>query len=308
MGPPISICVPVYNGANWLRHAIESTLAQTCSDFELLIVDNGSRDESRRIAEEYAERDPRVRVEHFGDTVSAIANHNRCLSLARGSLLKFLHHDDTLRPDCLERMAAIFDEEPAVGLVFSRREIVLDDPDDPSAQAWTRAYATLHDGFGELRRVNPGSELVARWLPTFGGDDFENWVGEPSATMLRASVLERVGPFDERVWQSFDLELWLRVMAVSDVGFIDEPLVRFRHHTASLSSRTAHSHADWLDRVWLFESLLAAPGFEQHRSMLRRFRRREVRRVGRRQAGRLLRGERDLRPLLAYARHRLARA
>ena len=303
----ISICVPVYNGADWLSEALDSALDQTRSDFELLIVDNGSTDDSLAIVQSYAGRDDRVRIEHSDETVSAIANHNRCVDLARGSLVKFLHHDDTLRADCVARMAAVFEEEPTVGLVFSRRDVVLDDPDDPAARAWAEAYGTLHDGFGELELVNGGAGLLDRWLPTFGGTDFANWVAEPSATMLRKEAVRRAGGFNLAVWQSFDIDLWLRVMAVSDVGFIDEPLVRFRHHTLSLSARTSRSHEDWLDRLWLFESLLASPGFERHRKLLRSFRRRELLRVLRRQTGRLVRRNMDLRPLGRYLAHRLRR-
>jgi glycosyltransferase involved in cell wall biosynthesis len=303
----ISICVPVFNGAEWIADAIRSALAQTRTDFELLIVDNGSTDDSLAIARTFEENDSRVRVERFVESVGAVANHNYCLQLARGSLIKFLHQDDSLRADCLEKMAAIFEEAPDVGLVFSRREVVLDEPDDPEAQAWARTYGTLHGGFGELGRVNRGSELLRRWLPTLGGEDFENWIGEPSATMLRASVLKRVGPLNPRVWQAFDIELWLRVIAVSDVGFVDQPLVCFRHHKKSLSAHTAAGYKEWLDRLWLLDALLEAPGFDSYRGMLYSFRRRELVRVARKQAAQFARGKWDLRPLLRYPRYRLRR-
>jgi glutamine synthetase adenylyltransferase len=122
--------------------------------------------------------------------------------------------------------------------------------------------------------------------------------------MLRRYLVERVGGFNSRVRQSFDIDLW-RLMAVSDVGYVDEPLVTFRHHTQSLTADMAASHHDWLDRLWLFESLLASPGFAGRRRMLRSFRRRELLRVARRQLGRLVRGDWDLRPLRAYLRYRL---
>lgn len=302
---PISICIPVFNGATWLRQAMESALAQSRGDFELLVVENGSTDETLAIARTVAQDDERIRVEHFTETVDAIANHNRCLALAKAPLIKFLHHDDVLRANCVERMASVLEQEPSIGLVFSRRDVVLEEPDEPAAQAWARMYATLHDGFGPLELLNRGSELLDRWLPTFGDADFENWVAEPSATMLRRDVVERVGGFNGRVRQSFDIDLWLRLMAVSDVGYVDEPLVTFRHHTQSLTADMAASHHDWLDRLWLFESLLASPGFEDRQRMLRSFRRRELLRVARRQLGRFVRGDRDLRPLRAYLRYRL---
>jgi glycosyltransferase involved in cell wall biosynthesis len=300
----ISVCIPVYNGERWLRDAIQCVLDQTRADFELLIVDNHSSDGSLEVASEAARRDDRVRVVENLQTIGAVPNHNRCLELAYGDLVKFLHHDDRLREDCLERMAAIFERNPSVGLVFSRREILLDDPDDPSAQAWKRDHAVLHSGFGPLGEVNDGRALLRAYLPVFGEPEFENWVGEPSAVMVRRSAVDGLG-FDDRVRQSFDIELWVRLMATHSVGFVDEPLVGFRHHGQSLTAANATTQDDWLDRLWILERLLADPALASEHKRIRRYRRRELARVLKRQVGRAARGNRDLRPLGGYIRGRL---
>jgi glycosyltransferase involved in cell wall biosynthesis len=301
----ISICIPVYNGARWLGDAIESVLGQTRRDFELLIVDNRSSDASLELASDAGRRDGRVRVVENVETIGAVPNHNRCLELAKGDLVKFLHHDDLLRDDCLERMAAVFEENPSVGLVFSRREILLDDPADPAAQQWKREHEVLHAGFGRLDGVNDGRLLLRRYLPTFGEPEFANWIGEPSAVMLRRSAVDRVGGFDERVRQSFDIELWVRLLASHDVGFVDDALVAFRHHGDSLTADIAAHRDDWLDRLWILEGLIDDPALASDRARIRRYRRRELARVLRRQLGRIARGNRDLRPLADYLRSRL---
>jgi glycosyltransferase involved in cell wall biosynthesis len=303
----ISVCIPVFNGERWLGEAIESVLAQTRPDFELLIVDNHSSDGSLAVASEAARGDDRIRVVENLQTIGAVPNHNRCLELATGELVKLLHHDDRLRPDCLEQMAAVFAANPGVGLVFSRREILLDDPDDPHARAWKREHEILHHGFGDLGEVNDGPSLLRRYLPAFGEVEYANWIGEPSAVMLHRSAVERVGGFDERVRQSFDIELWLRVMASHDVGFVDEPLAAFRHHEESLTADIAALQADWLDRLWIFEGLLQDPLLASEHGRIRRYRRRELARVMSRQLGRLARGNRDLRPLAGYLRYRVRR-
>jgi glycosyltransferase involved in cell wall biosynthesis len=303
----ISVCIPAYNGERWLGEAIESVLAQTRQDFELLIVDNHSSDGSFGLATEAARRDDRIRVVENRETIGAVPNHNRCLALAQGDLIKFLHHDDRIREHCLERMAAVFEANPRVGLVFSRREILLDEPEDLSAQAWKREHEILHSGFGELGEVNDGPSLLRRYLPTFGEIEYANWIGEPSAVMLRRSAAERLGGFDERVRQSFDIELWLRVMASHDVGFVDEPLAVFRHHEESLTAHVAVLRADWLDRLWIFEGLLNDPLLASEYRRIRRYRRRELARVVRRQLGRLARGQHDLRPFAGYLRYRVRR-
>jgi glycosyltransferase involved in cell wall biosynthesis len=301
----LSVCIPVYNGERWLGEAIESVLRQTRTGFELLIVDNHSSDGSFDLASAAARRDDRIRVVENPDTVGAVPNHNRCFELAQGELVKFLHHDDRLRPDCLERMAVLFEGNPRVGLVFSRREILLDDPEDPSAQAWKREHDVLHSGFGRLAAINDGPALVREYLPTFGEPEFANWIGEPSAVMVRRSAVERIGGFDQRVRQSFDIELWVRLMAAHEVGFVDEPLVVFRHHGESLTADIAARRDDWLDRLWILEGFLEDPALTSERSRIRRYRRRELARVLRRQLGRIARRNLDLRPLAAYLRHRV---
>jgi glycosyltransferase involved in cell wall biosynthesis len=303
----ISVCIPVYNGERWLGEAIESVLGQTRAGFELLVVDNHSSDGTLELVSQVARRDDRIRVVTNPETVGAVANHNRCLELAHGELVKLLHHDDRLRPDCLERMAAVFEANPGVALVFSRREILLEDADDPVAQAWKREHEILHTGFDGLGTVNEGRALLGQYLPTFGEPEFANWIGEPSAVMLRRSAVEGAGGFDERVRQSFDVGLWLRLLASYQVGFVDEPLVAFRHHGDSLTADIAATRDDWLDRLWILEGLLADDGLAPEHGRIRRFRRRELARVAKRQLARVVRGNRDLRPLAAYARDRLRR-
>ena len=303
----ISVCIPVYNGERWLGEAIGSVLGQTRSDFELLIVDNHSSDGSLNVASEAARRDDRVRVIENAETIGAVPNHNRCIELAQGELLKFLHHDDRLRSDCLEQMAVVFEGNQGMGLVFSRREILLDDPEDPSAQEWKREHEILHAGFARLTAVNDGPTLLRQYLPTFAEPEFSNWIGEPSAVMVRRSAVERAGGFDERVRQSFDIELWLRLMAAHDVGFVDEPLVAFRHHSDSLTADIAVRRDDWLDRLWIFEGLLEDQALAPEHPRIRRFRRAELVRVAKRQLRRMLRRNADLRPLAGYVRHRLHR-
>jgi glycosyltransferase involved in cell wall biosynthesis len=303
----ISVCIPVYNGEHWLGEAIESVLGQTRSDFELLIVDNHSPDGTSEVAAAAARRDDRIRVVENPKTIDAVPNHNRCLELAEGELVKFLHHDDRLRDDCLERMAAVFEANPSVGLVFSRRDILLDNPRDPAAQEWKRDHEILHSGFGGLHEVNKGRTLLAQYLPTFGEADFANWIGEPSAVMVSGSAVDRIGGFDERVRQSFDIELWVRLMASHDVGFVDEPLVGFRHHASSLTAEIAVRQDDWLDRLWILEGLLEDEALAPEHTRIRRFRRAELARVTKRQLRRVLRRNADPRPLAGYVRHRLRR-
>src|SRR5262245_37639562 len=114
MNPTFSICIPVYNMAGFLPEAIESTLAQTCTDFELLILDNASTDRGYEIANSYARSDRRVRAFRNATNIGALGNFNRCFELAKGTWLKFLCADDWIAPDCLERLKAAIRPGPLV--------------------------------------------------------------------------------------------------------------------------------------------------------------------------------------------------
>ena len=285
----VSICLPAFNGAEWIAEAVDSALTQTHEELELVVVDNNSSDGTREIVAGYD--DERIRLIVNDVTVSAPANHDFAVRAARGALVKFLHHDDRLAPTCLERLVPVFEEASSVGLAFSRREVVVD-PADADAVAWKERYGTVHEPLGPLERVNDGPALLARYVAGLDGPLLPNWIGEPSSVMVRTTALERAGLFTSRMRQSWDVELWLRIMASWDVGFVDEPLALYRYHAASLTQANARRNEDWLDLAWLYEGLLASEELGDVRDAVRAHRRRETARLVRRAAGRLARRRR----------------
>ena len=117
--PLITIGVPVYNGSRTLRHALDSVLAQTLPDIEIVISDNASTDGTADIIAEYADRDHRIRPYRFEENVGARANYNRVLQLARGDFFKWAAHDDWIAPDYLERCVGVLKHDPSVVLCYS---------------------------------------------------------------------------------------------------------------------------------------------------------------------------------------------
>ena len=105
----VSVCVPVYNAERWLAGALESAVAQTYEELEIVVADNASTDASAEIASGFD--DPRIRVERSGVTIGAVANHNRAIRLSHGAYVKFLHADDLLLPTCVEEMVALARED-----------------------------------------------------------------------------------------------------------------------------------------------------------------------------------------------------
>lgn len=252
MSSLVSICIPTYNGARWIRESIRSALDQTHERLEILVVDDRSTDNTLDIVSTF--QDHRVRVTVNERNLGIVGNRNRCIRLSKGSFVKFLFQDDLLYPDCVEKMVRLFDTYEQVGMVFAPRDIILENPDDPIAVAWKKRHHTLHARFKGLAEFNRGIDLFEQWL-TIGFR--QNWVGEPSNVMLRKSCLDQVGLFNTRMRACSDYEMWIRMMYFYDVGFVNEPLSAFRVHSASASSIQARQNRSWLDMMWLLEGLLA---------------------------------------------------
>jgi len=115
--PTVTVALPVYNGEDYLEEALDGLLAQTFTDFELVISDNASTDRTAEICREYAERDPRIRYVRQSTNVGAVPNHNLLLPLARGRYFKWVGHDDVYEPRLLERSLEAIEAHPEAVLV-----------------------------------------------------------------------------------------------------------------------------------------------------------------------------------------------
>jgi glycosyltransferase involved in cell wall biosynthesis len=267
--PEVSVCVPVYNAERWIARALASVLAQTHTSFEVVVVDDASTDGTLRRLKEV--HDPRVRVYSNVRNLGHSGNWNRTLSLTRGRLIKFLCADDVLYEDCIETMVELFREHPALGLVFSLRDVERETPDDRVAIEWEAKHRNAHAVFGELRSANSGPALARLWLDSGLP---RNAVGEPTNVMVTRDCLRRIGTFGLRLRQRADMDLWLRAMFFFDVGFVDRPLARYLIRSSSLTSVNRAGGLAWMDGLWMLEGLLSyreiREGWPQVRALRRR--------------------------------------
>src|SRR5262245_1879162 len=210
MTPTVSVVIASYNFGRYIAAALESVRLQTFGDFEAIVVDDGSTDESLAIVGQFLDDDRfrLVRQRHHGQARAK----NRGLEEARGEFVAFLDADDYWLPHKLERQLEYF-RDPSVGVVFSRR--------------------TLIDADGHIRLVPDGP------LPTgiIADEMFrQNFICFSSA-VLRSEVVDHVGRFDERLDLAIDYDFWLRAARHYQFACVDEPLTAYRIGHANLSRR-----------------------------------------------------------------------
>jgi glycosyltransferase involved in cell wall biosynthesis len=267
--PLVSICIPVLDGGELVVRAVQSALDQEYGRIEVVVVDDASTDGT-----------PETLGKQFGDTIRLFRNADRAgqaatsnltVTHAQGPIVKFLHHDDVLDPDCVGTMAEPLLEWPSVGLVFARRRLEFPPGSDEGARS-SQPFAAPHKGFAELKPLNPCPTLFEELV----ADGFRNnRIGEPSNVMVRKSCFDAVGGFDGRTRQWTDFDLWLRLLALYDAAFIDRELSLYRRTAGSVTARNQATGDSWLDRLWIIENLMSFPVVRDRYPELARMRAKE---------------------------------
>src|SRR5579863_8170547 len=224
--PKVSVVVPNYNHARFLRKRIDSILAQTFQDFELILLDDCSRDDSRAILQEYAS-DPRVRLEfNEVNSGSTFKQWNKGIRLAHGKYIWVAESDDYADPRFLERLVAVLDQDLGIAFVYCRSWSVAGDADRPN-------------GFADFY-VDP---LDPRWKSDFSAEgraECENYfirdtlVPNASAVVFRKAAYERVGGADESLRICGDWKVWAAMALNGRMAYVSEPLNYYRTHSATV--------------------------------------------------------------------------
>lgn len=155
--PFVSIGLPVYNGENFLTEAIESILAQTYRDFELIISDNGSTDGTASICNAFSAQDSRVRYYRSGENQGAAWNFNRVFALARGKYFKWMAHDDLITPQYLEKCVRVLEDDPSLVLCSTCiRQINLEGQ-------LIQSFAFEHHRINSLKPEERFHDIVLAW-------------------------------------------------------------------------------------------------------------------------------------------------
>lgn len=208
--PRISVIIPAYNAAWCVGRALDSVLAQTCRDFELIVVDDGSRDNTAEILAGYGAA-LRVVSKANGGLSSA---RNAGIAAARGEYVAFLDADDWWLPEKLERQVALLDGRPS--LLFCATTTQVFTPEGQRLTDWRCGG----EGQPALQSIFAANAHVA---------------GSGSAVMARREAFARAGGFDESLRSLEDIDMWMRLAALGDYACIDTPLAAIEKRGDSMS-------------------------------------------------------------------------
>lgn len=209
----VSICIPVYNAAPFIKATIESVLSQDYENLEVLVSDNHSEDGTFDILQELARADRRIVLWRNDSNIGGNPNWNKVLFRASGDYVKLLCADDLLLPGSVSRMVEVLDAHENVALVSSPRYLV--DEQGKRFDTWDR--------FG-MTGIFAGSDVIRKSMLVM-----RNCIGEPSVTMFRRKHCAR--GFDPKFHFFIDLEMWYHLLAQGDFAFLPEPLSCFRIHS-----------------------------------------------------------------------------
>ena len=213
----VSVIIPAYNRARLLPEAVNSVLAQTYQDFELIVIDDGSTDDTPEVARAFPPSVKYFRQANAG--LSAV--RNRGVELTKGDYIVFLDSDDALLDHALEKGVAFLDQHPEVAFCHGQ-VYTIDENSRP---------LRLRRPRGPKRTcVRDGREEIAHLLL------FRNIIG-PSATFVRRSCLEKAGPFNTALSSFEDWDMWVRLAKRYAVGHLAEPVALYRVHSQSITAR-----------------------------------------------------------------------
>lgn len=199
----VSIIIPNYNRGRYLPACIETAIKQTHSEREIIVVDDGSSDASRDVLRSYGQKIKTIEQEHLG----AAQAWNAGIAAATGEAVAFLNSDDLMAPERIELQIKALSENPDAGLVFCDLSFI-DTDDKPLSGVYTHPDYSRETFFASMLE--------------------RNQIGSASAAMVRHSVLEKTGLFDEESDRKEEYDLWLRILNVSDPEYIPQPLVSVR--------------------------------------------------------------------------------
>jgi glycosyltransferase involved in cell wall biosynthesis len=240
--PLVSICIPTFNGEKYLQETLNSIREQTYCNIEVIVSDDKSMDKTLDIIEKFKfqSKFPVFIYHHKPKGIGA--NWNNCIKKSNGEFIKFLFQDDVMEQNCIEEMISIYDENPAVGLIASKRSFIIEqNAVGENTNNWIKKYEDL-----QKKLVKEETDVLILDKLIFKRDDFRkqpfNKIGEPSVVLFRKDIVNKIGYFRTDLKQVLDYEFWYRILKEQPILIINKPLVKFRIHQDQATNENSKKH------------------------------------------------------------------
>lgn len=222
--PKVSVIIPTYNRANYICEAIDSVLNQTFQDFEIIVVDDGSTDNTREVLEQYNKR-----IKYFYKTNGGEASaRNLGVERSNGEYIAFLDSDDLWLPDKLKKQMTVFEKNSDIGLVYAQ------------------VYSIDKNGHltGQIKPAKPARNL---------NDLLDGHRISMMTVVVKKTDLLKAGLFDKEIKVAVDTDMWIRLARNIKIDFIEEPLAKYRWHSNNISNSIEEMY---LGHIKIFKKIL----------------------------------------------------
>ena len=259
----ISVCIPTYNGSKYLEACLQSICMQKVADFEIIVCDDCSSDNTVEIVKALQKTDNRIKLSINEKNLGLVGNWNRCIEIAQGEWIKLVFQDDLISPNCLEKMLQVTNFNTQ--LVLCEREFFFEE------NVTNEVKKTYHEVLRLFKLVDVNKiryfskretcALINKYIPA-------NFLGEPTSILFRKSIVKQIGLFNPMVSQHCDLEYWLRIISAYGFDYIPEKLVSFRVHNSSTTQKNNSQNyfsSFYVDRILVIYLLLFDPIYKEFR-------------------------------------------
>lgn len=233
----ISVVIPTHNRSDLIQRAIESVLNQTYKDVEIVVVSDGSTDNTEEVVQSYQEKYSNIQFLSIFPGKGANNARNEGIKASNGEYIAFLDDDDEWLPSKLEAQIDVFNSDSSIGMVYTGINVIY--------VKENVTYYSLSGKKGDLSK-----DILMK-----------NVIGATPSVMIKKDVLDQSGYFDSAMPAKQDYDLWIRVCQVTKVGFVDQPMVNYYNYSGeqqiSLSTKKHERAIQIIDSKYtsLFQSL-----------------------------------------------------
>lgn len=236
--PLISICIPTYNGSQYIEKCIESCLAQSYRNIEVIVCDDCSSDSLINVLNPYLKKECRISFYQNEKNLGLVGNWNKCMNYASGEYIKWLFQDDWMDVNAIEEFVEIANK--GYDFIVSKRNFILNElATDEDKMYYSKKVKTLENYFNQ--------DEIGCYFPTSKIKDIVvsnialNFIAEPSLIFFKRTLIKEVGLYDHLFHQICDLEYNMRLASKVGVYVLNKPICHFAIHAQSTTNANVNN-------------------------------------------------------------------